>query len=221
MVLIKASAVLLLLSFSLVLINFIGKRYQLHFEVQRKMMHISLGVVSMSFPFLFFSIKDLALVLIVAFIVQLLLRYAPILRQSLGESIFGVKRSWHGGGLFLVSILILFAVSDNNYTLYAGPLLMVTFADAAAAIVGSLYGKRHYKVFGCTKTIEGTSAFIVVGFLCIFMLLTFCTDASMLKCIFIALVVAIVCAIVEVFSFKALDNVTVPASTFLILAYFL
>jgi phytol kinase len=156
-----------------------------------------------------------------AFFVQLSLRYIPLLRRTLGESIFGVKRSWLGGGLFLVSIFALFVFAKGSYMLYAGPLLLITFADAMAAIVGTKYGRKYYTLFGSNKSIEGAMAFLVTAFLAIFLLLIFMTSHSLLLMIFISGSVAIFSAVAELFSGKALDNLTVPFAAFFLLQHLL
>ena len=92
--------------------------------------------------------------MIIALAILLSLHYVPILRQTLGETIYGVRRSWLGGGLFLVSIIGLFFFAKDNYVLYAGPLLLVTFADAFAAIADSKYGKNTTLYLGVTKALR-------------------------------------------------------------------
>jgi phytol kinase len=221
MFIVKASSILLFLTFALILINICGKRYHLNFEIQRKLLHIVLGLVSLSFPFVFETTFEVALLLLSAFFIQLSIRYIPLLRRTLGESIYGVNRSWVGAGLFLISILALFIYSNGDYALYAGPLLLVTFADAFAAIFGTQYGKKHYLILGNHKSVEGTIAFFVTAFFVLFFLLIFTSSHTLLLNIFISVVVAIFGAVAEFFSGRDLDNLTVPAVTFLVLQYLL
>jgi phytol kinase len=217
----KASAVLLFLTLILILSYVFGKRYHLHLEVQRKQLHMALGFAALSFPLVFDTTLEIAILLSAAFIVQLSLRYVLPLRRTLGESIFGVKRSWLGGGLFLVSIFALFVYAKDNYTLYAGPLLLLTFADALAAIVGTKYGRKYYALFGGNKSIEGAMAFCVTAFFAIFLLLIFMTGHSVLMIMFISGGVAIFCTAAELFAGKALDNLTVPFAAFCLLQHLL
>jgi phytol kinase len=217
----KVSGVLLFLTVVLLLIYVFGKQCHLHLEIQRKLLHIALGVASLSFPFLFETTAEVVLLVIIALAVLLSLHYIPILRRTLGESIYGVKRSWLGGGLFLVSIITLFFLAKDNYTLYAGPLLLVTFADAFAAIVGSKYGKKYYTIFGSNKSLEGTFTFFVTGFISIALLLTLTTFYAPISIIFIAVWVAVLTTVAELFAGKAFDNITVPGATFAVLQYFL
>ncbi len=221
MFLAKASSVLLFLMLILLLIYTFGKRYHLHFEIQRKLLHIALGLISLSFPFIFETIVDVVVLMIAALVVLLSLRYTPILRRTLGESIYGVNRSWFGGGLFVVSILVLFFLAHDNYVLYSGSLLTITFADAFAAIVGTKCGRKYYTIFGSNKSIEGTITFFVTAFVAIFLLLTFTTNHLFLFIGVTSVTVAALSTAAELFAGQDLDNLSVPATTFLVLQYLL
>lgn len=214
---VKASSILLFLTLVLIFINIFGKRYHLHLEIQRKLLHIALGFVSLSFPFVFDATSEVALLMIIALLVLLLLRYIPVLRRTLGESIYGVNRSWFGGGLFVISILALCFLAHDNYILYSGSLLTITFADSFAAIVGAVYGKKYYTILGSNKSIEGTGTFFVTAFVSIFLLLMFVTSHSPIFISMVSIIVAILSTATEFFSGRDLDNLTVPAATFLVL----
>lgn len=215
----SAFVVLVILMCALVFIYALGKRYTVHLEVQRKLMHMALGSVSLSFPFLFNTPLEVALVMLSSLGVLISLHYVRWLRQTLGESIFGVKRSWLGGGGFAVAVALLFYVAGGNYLLYAGPLLVVTFADALAAIVGTRYARKHYRILGTHKSVEGTVAFVATAFVAILILLSVSTDLGLAGAVLISVVVAISTAVAELFSGRDLDNVTVPAVSFFCLYY--
>lgn len=217
MYLAKALGVIFFLTMVLLLIYVVGKKYSLCLETQRKLLHIALGGASLTFPFLFDTTSEVILFVIVALIALLSLRYIPMLRKTLGESVYGVKRSWMGGALFLVSIIILFFVSRDNYILYAGPLLILTFSDAFSAVVGVKYGKKYYTIFGCSKSIEGTLTFFITGFIAICLLLAFTTVKSPLTIFYSALTVAFFTTVAELFAGKAFDNISVPAAAFVVL----
>lgn len=217
----KASGVLLFLTFILLLIYTLGKRCSIHLEIQRKLMHIALGLVALSFPFLFESVPQVALLMIAALSVLLLLQYIPILRRTLGESIFGVQRSWIGGGSFALVIAALFWGAEGNYILYAAPILVLTFADAFAAIVGTRYGKKYYTIFGGNKSIEGGATFFFTAGVIIMCLVTLYANHSLISTIYISVTVAIFSTAAELLSGGNLDNLTVPATTFFLLQYLL
>ena len=77
----------------------------------------------------------------------------------------------------------------------------MSIADSFAAIIGIKYGKT--KIYN-SKSLEGSFAFFVISFL---ILNIFIFDLSIIKCIFISLIVTLV----ELFSFhKINDNLTIP-----------
>ncbi len=89
------------------------------------------------------------------------------------------------------------------------------FGDAAAALVGKAYG-RHYiehRLVEGKKTVEGTLSMFAVSWLAIFITTMIYTVASWYLCLVIALLVAPVCALVELFSRRGTDTITVPFST--------
>ena len=98
------------------------------------------------------------------------------------------------------------------------------YGDASAALVGKLYG-RHYlehRFIEGKKTIEGTLVMFAVSALTIFVTTTIFAGLSLQICLLVALGVAPVCAIVELFSRSGSDTITVPCSaafaTFMIMS---
>lgn len=89
------------------------------------------------------------------------------------------------------------------------------FGDAAAALVGKAIGRRrvrHPRISG-TKTYEGTLAmYITAGLAMFFTLLIYASQPWHLS-LLVALLVAPVCAIVELFTNRGMDTLTVPIST--------
>lgn len=86
--------------------------------------------------------------------------------------------------------------------------------DAAAALVGKHWGRRrieHPRIQGA-KTVEGTLAMLVVAALAIFVTLIAYAGHPSYVSLIVALLVAPVCAVVELFSSGVTDTVTVPLS---------
>ncbi len=86
------------------------------------------------------------------------------------------------------------------------------FGDAAAALVGKSIGRRrilHPRIEG-TKTYEGTLAMYVTAGLAIFFTLLIYAGQSWYVSLAVALLVAPVCAVVELFSSRGMDTLTVP-----------
>lgn len=219
MLIAKICSVLFLLTIALFLIYTFGKRYSVHLEIQRKLLHIALGLIALSFPFLFNSALDVALLMIASLSVLLFLYYIPILRRTLGESIFGVQRSWIGGASFALGIAVLFWAAKGNYVLYAGPIMVLTVGDAFAAIIGTKYGTKHYTIFGGNKSLEGSAAFFIMAFVGVMILVSLYTDHSLIATVYISIIVGIFSTVAELVSGRNFDNLTVPSITFFLLKY--
>jgi dolichol kinase len=88
------------------------------------------------------------------------------------------------------------------------------FGDAAAALVGKAFGRYeivHPRIEG-TKTVEGTLAMFIVAELSIFFTLVIYAGQPGHVSLTVALLVAPVCSVVELFSPRGMDTLTVPLS---------
>ncbi len=136
---------------------------------------------------------------------------------------FFVDRKKKGGELklqlllvnatFGLLIFIFWGLLDIKW-LYIAPVAIMAwgFGDAAAAVIGKAFGRRKIKnrcVHG-PKTYAGTIAMGVVAFLAAFLTLFFYAGKSLPASLITAMVVAPVCAVVELFSPKGSDTITVP-----------
>ena len=88
------------------------------------------------------------------------------------------------------------------------------FGDAAAALVGKAVGRRHviHQYIERAKTYEGTIAMVVVAGTALFITLVFYAGLSWLPSLLISLIGGPVCGVVELFSRRGLDTLTVPLS---------
>ena len=89
------------------------------------------------------------------------------------------------------------------------------FGDAAAALVGKKWGSNpisHKWVEG-TKTKEGTFAMYIVSAVTIAINLIIYSSIPWYLCIICALIVAPICALVELISHNGIDTITVPFAT--------
>ncbi len=218
---IKIFIVLLALIALLIVIRSLGKRYKWHSEWQRKILHVGLGLTSLIFPWIFEHLWEVLVVCTTAIMILLTIRHAPILRRGVGKSIYGVKRFSLGELLFAVSIAFLFWAHQGNVVLYIIPLAILTLSDAAAAIVGTFYGKRLFRVIEGTKSWEGTLTFSIATSLILATMLYVLTDLSLLALLLIATTFAVLGALIEAFSWYGLDNFFIPIGSFLFLHTFL
>ena len=111
----------------------------------------------------------------------------------------------------------MFVLSDGRTLLYVVPILVLTFADAAAALVGVAFGRLRYSTVGGSKSLEGSAAFLGVAFLCAGMSLLASGDHGYHEAFAIAVALAFATTILEAVASKGLDNLLVPAGAFLVL----
>jgi dolichol kinase len=84
--------------------------------------------------------------------------------------------------------------------------------DAAAALVGKRFG-QHYiegKLVEGRKSLEGTLAMFVVSFISVLAVLLAKGDLPWYGCVPIALVTAVACAVVELYTRGGMDTLTCP-----------
>ncbi len=88
------------------------------------------------------------------------------------------------------------------------------FGDAAAALIGKTFGRRLvlHRLIDVGKTYEGTSAMAAFAALATFLTLLTYGGLSWYVSLIIAIIVAPVCAVIELFSRRGNDTLTVPLS---------
>ena len=187
-----------------------------HPELSRKLLHIATGLLALTFPWLFEAWQVLAVVGVGA-LVLCAARMPGTLRRRLGTALNGVGRVSYGELWFLAAIGLVFVLSDGHTLLYVVPILVLTFADAAAALVGVPFGRLRYSTADDSKSLEGSAAFLGVAFLCAGMALLASGDYGAHEAFAIAAALALATTILEAVASKGLDNLLVPAGAFLIL----
>jgi phytol kinase len=124
-----------------------------------------------------------------------------------------VARQSAGDVTFAIGIAVVFLLSQGDCLLYSVPVLVLTFADAAAALVGTFYGLFRFETPGGKKSVEGSFAFFVVAFLNIQIPLFLCSDAGQHRAVLIALLLGFLLTIVEALAgWRGLDNLFVPVA---------
>ena len=151
-------------------------------EVLRKGLHVTMGLTTLSFPWLFDSGWPVILVVLACTAAFIALHARLPLLRRLGEALSHVKRVSVGEFCFVAATGIMFFLAADDPVLYCIPLLLLTLADAAAALVGTAYGRHRYATMWDYKSVEGSAAFFAVGFLCIAVPLAWFTRATDVRC---------------------------------------
>jgi phytol kinase len=206
--------VLVVLSALLSLLRQWQRRAQPDAELVRKLLHIGMGVFALSFPFLFTSVWQ-AIVLCAASVGLLCaIRRVHWLQQQFGSVLGDVRRGSHGEIYFALGITALFCFARHSLLLYALPLLILTFADAAAALVGKHFGRHRVVSFGSSKSIEGSLSFWVVTAATTFSILVLLAALPIAHALLIAVALALCLTLLEAVAGRGLDNALLPVAAY-------
>lgn len=183
-------------------------------EVLRKGIHISMGLTTLSFPWLFETPWPVVMVSGASAIAFLCLRARFLVFRRLANAMQGIQRVSVGEYCFVAATCIVFILAADDPVLYCIPMLLLTLADSAAALVGTAYGRHRYFTMGDYKTLEGSGAFFIVAFACIAVPLAWFTPASNPESIAVAALIAVAVTVLEAAIGGGFDNLLVPLGAF-------
>jgi Dolichol kinase len=186
-------------------------------ELVRKLLHIPMGMVTLTFPWLFESVWQVAVLggLAIAWLMTLRL-YRP-LAQGLGSVLGGVGRRSLGEVYFPLSVVILFALTPGQPLLYVIPILILALADAAAALVGTRYGQMRYVATEGYKSTEGSLSFFMATFFSVHVPLLLFSETGRPESLLIATILGLLVMLIEAIAWQGLDNLFIPLGSFLLL----
>ena len=173
--------------------------------------------MALSFPWLFHDIEPVLAVIGAAMLILVAVKKAKFLSRHLGVVVDGVARASRGDVYFLVAIVALFALSGGDAVTFVVPILVLTFADAAAALIGVRYGRVRLAAAAGDKTVAGSMAFFAVAFLCAAVPILLLSHAEFAAALTGAAILAGVTMAVEALADNGLDNLTVPFAAYAIL----
>jgi phytol kinase len=214
--LIALSVALLLAIMSAV--DFASRRFAISPEIKRKIVHVATGAYALTLPFTFFDRWPVMLLIGASIGVMLLIRSHYFVASSFGAVLHSVERKSFGEIYLALAVGFLFFRSQHEPILYVLPIAVVTLSDAAAALVGTSYGRRVFTVERGTKSIEGVVTFFTVTWLVAMLLLLLMSDAPRANVIVLGLLIAAFGALVEAQSWQGLDNLFVPVAIHLLLS---
>ncbi len=195
----------------------IRKRVNMHPETARKIVHVGSGLLALSFPWLFDTSWPVVIACGVSAIGLAALRHTTWFPIGLREVMGSVDRKSGGEFYFPLAIAILFPLAGGDRLLYCIPVMILTFADTAAALVGSRFGCTHYRSTRGYKSVEGSLAFFVVALLCTYIVLLRFSGLAVLDSLQIAVAVAVITTLAEAVSTAGSDNLLSPLIAFVFL----
>ncbi|MBT0955925.1 hypothetical protein IV417_00880 [Alphaproteobacteria bacterium KMM 3653] len=194
-----------------------AKQLGLSAEVQRKSVHICTGLFAMTLPWIFRDDWPIYLMLGLTVLVMGALRL-PALRGGIGGALHTVDRQSYGDFLLALAVGLVFLFSAREPVLYILPLAVLTLGDAAAALAGSAYGKRQFKVEAGTKSIEGSVIFFLVTAQIAMICLLLLSDVPRGNVITLALLISAFATLVEADSWRGFDNLFLPMGVLIFLS---
>jgi phytol kinase len=205
----------------LVVLRVVGPRLGLGPESSRKIAHIGLGLTTLTFPFLFKSVWPVAILVAMTILVLAAIRWIPPLRGRFGKVVDGVPRQTGGGLYFPIAAGLLFIVAKGDPIGFGVPILTLTFADAAAALIGVHYGKLKLQKGSEAKTVEGSIAFFSIAFLTTHIPILLFTTTGRLESLLIGVIFGVIVMLMEAVSLWGTDNLLIPFGGYLLLEAFL
>ena len=183
-------------------------------ELRRKALHVAVGLAALSFPWLFAEpwLIVAALASVVAWMTAV--RQVAPLRKRFGGCLHDTKRKTLGEIYFAVAVALLLFAAGEQTLYYVVPLLILTLADAAAAIVGAFSPLRFLGRMAAQKTLGGSLAFFSVAYLVTLVALVVADVSTPAHMIVIAACVAAVTCVTEAVSHRGSDNLSVPLSAY-------
>jgi phytol kinase len=199
------------------LLSYIESESALETELRRKAFHISVGLASLTFPL--FLTRPWMVIVALSFAIAWMccVRKVPAMTRHFGRVLHDTDRISHGELYFAVSIATLMLASNGESILYVVPVLILTIADAVAAVVGRVYPLMPLGGLARGKTASGSAAFLVAALLVTWSVLNALTDYSSILSLAVALAVAAGTCIAEAISSRGFDNLSVPVVALLIL----
>ncbi len=200
----------------ILLIAWVVNRFANEPEIVRKIVHIGTGNVILIAWWLDIPASVGVTASILASAITLLSYRLPILpginsvgRQSLGTFFYSVS--------FGILVAWFWYLQQPQYA--ALGILIMTWGDGLAALIGQRFGTHKYKVFGTEKSWEGSLTMMLVSYV-VSSLILVGTQGNSWQTWAISLVVAFIATGLEAVSFLGIDNLTVPLGS-AALAFFL
>jgi dolichol kinase len=184
----------------------------LQIELRRKALHVLTGLTALGLPYV---LREPCLVLTALVAVSgwmLAVRRVPALAVRFGGVLHAAGRLSYGELCFALALAGLLLVCEPGSAMYVVPVLVLTLADTAAAVVGRALPWVPYGSHGSGKTLSGTLAFVATAFAVCALALGVMTELTAGAIAAVAISVAILASLAEAFSSRGLDNLTVPAT---------
>jgi len=196
--------------FILVINELWWRKRNVHGELSRKFVHVTVGTYVAFWPF-YLSWHQIELLSIAFFLVVALSKYLKLF-----QAIHSVQRPTWGEICFAISVGLIALITHNKW-IYAAAIIQMALADGLAAIIGMRYGSnQNYRILNHTKSIIGTFTFFIVS---IIVLICFSIFSGIHLGWDRIVITSAVGSILENIAIYGLDNLLVPLAVALLLIY--
>jgi phytol kinase len=182
-------------------------------EGARKLVHMGMGVVCLTFPRVFQAVWPVWVLAGGAVAALGALRAVPLLRREIGGVLHDVNRISWGEVYFPIGVALVFMLARGDALRFVVPVALLTFADAAGALVGKRWGRWKYATLEGGKSLEGSLAVGVVGFVCVAGPLL-ATGWEWRAAMLIGAVIGVFALLLEAISWRGLDNFFLPLAVY-------
>ncbi|MES2569384.1 MAG: hypothetical protein V4710_04940, partial [Verrucomicrobiota bacterium] len=198
-------------------LSLLQRRMAPHPELVRKGMHIGMGLVTVTFPWIFTDAWPVILLAGIAIVSLLAVRFYRPVNATLGSVLGAVERTSLGELYFPVAVATVFWLADGDKLLFCVPILILSLADAACALIGVRYGHSRYKTSDGEKSVEGSIAFFLVAFFSTHIPLLLFTSIGRVETLLISLALGFLVMLMEAVAWRGLDNLFIPLTSYLLL----
>lgn len=214
--LVGMSLVMGILCVAMSALSVIKKRSGCEPELIRKALHVLMGCVTLSFPFIF---KETWPVAILAIVTAITLSFVGRLKMldSWGCVLKADGRRSYGHLCFPLGVGILYTLTAGDALFFCIPVLILTLADAVSALVGIKYGAHKYYTVDGSKSTEGSLAFFTFALLGTLIPLDLFTALPADVTLFISLIMGILAMLFEGIAWRGFDNIAIPLGAYLVL----
>lgn len=190
-------------------------------EVRRKAVHVGMGLLTLTFPWLFHESWPVWLLAVMASVALGFLRCHAGARATVGRALHDVSRHSWGELCFPWAVAAVFWLAGGDAVSFGIPVLLLTLADAAGALAGVRYGRAGFRTpEGGRKSVEGSLAVFGVSFLCAHLPLLLMTEMGRAECVCAALTLALLVMLMESVAVRGLDNVIIPLGAYFLLQFY-
>ena len=129
----------------------------------RKLLRMGCGTLALTLPW---GVDSVPAVLALSGFAALMLagvKCLPSWNRRLGGVIDGVGRGHRGGFYFAGAVGLVFAAAGGDRLRFCLPVAVLTFADAAAALVGRRWGRHRFPAGGAARRWRARPTFFVVA----------------------------------------------------------